>query len=158
MTKTARKSNKLKWILTIVSVVLSLATLISCLFAFGNMAETKSLSVTDYQIGTINESGKIIESKKSIYSDMVTTEDMEITLDEDCQITYKVVFYNEDEDYISMTDTLENDFNTTAIPENAEYFRIIITPNQVDGEDVIVNLFNVGKYTNMVNVEFANVK
>ena len=156
MTKTERKSNKVKWILTIVSVVLSLATLISCLFAFGNMAETKTMSSTAYHIGTIDDGGKIVDSRKSIYSDMKTTESMEITLDEDSQITYKVVFYDENEDFISMSETLETDFDTTATPENAEYFRVVITPNQIDGEDTIVNIFNMGKYTKMLNVTFAN--
>lgn len=156
MTKTERKSNKVKWILTIVSVVLSLATLISCLFAFGNMAETKTMSSTAYHIGTIDDGGKIVDSRKSIYSDMKTTESLEITLDEDSQITYKVVFYDENEDFISMSETLETDFDTTATPENAEYFRVVITPNQIDGEDTIVNIFNMGKYTKMLNVTFAN--
>lgn len=154
----AEKKNKIKWILTIVSFVLSLATIIGVLFAFGNMAETKNLSSTDYHIGMIDDGGKIVESRKSIYSDLITTEDMEITLDENANITYKVVFYDEEEKFVSATETLETDYDTTATPENAEYFRIVITPNQVDGEDIILNVFNMGKYTKMVNVQFANVK
>lgn len=152
----AEKKNKIKWILTIVSFVLSLATIIGVLFAFGNMAETKTMSSTAYHIGTIDDGGKIVDSRKSIYSDMKTTESLEITLDEDSQITYKVVFYDENEDFISMSETLETDFDTTATPENAEYFRVVITPNQIDGEDTIVNIFNMGKYTKMLNVTFAN--
>ena len=76
--------------------------------------------------GTINETGKIIESKKSIYSDMTTIEDMEITLAENSNITYKVVFYDEDENFISMTESVETDFDTTANPENAEYFELFV--------------------------------
>lgn len=154
----AEKKNKIKWIMTIVSFVLSLATIIGVLFAFGNMAETKNLSSNDYHIGIIDDGGKIVESRKSIYSDLITTEDMEITLDENANITYKVVFYDEEEKFVSATETLETDYDTTATPENAEYFRIVITPNQVDGEDIILNVFNMGKYTKMVNVQFANVK
>ena len=156
MTKT--KSNRLKWVLSIVSIVLSLATLIGVIVGVNNMADTTTLSQTDYHIGTINETGKIIESKKSIYSDMSTIEDMEITLAENSNITYKVVFYDEDEKFISMTETLETDFDTSSNPSNAEYFRVLITPNQVDGEDITLNVFNMGKYTKMINVEFANQK
>ena len=158
MTKTERKSNKLKWVLSIVSIVLSLATLIGVIVGVNNMADTTSLSQTDYHIGTINDTGKIIESKKSIYSDISTIEDLEITLAENSNITYKVVFYDEDEKFISMTETLETDFDTSSNPSNAEYFRVLITPNQVDGEDVTLNVFNMGKYTKMINVEFANQK
>ena len=158
MTKTERKGNKFKWVLSIVSILLSLATLIGVIVGVNNMADTSTLSQTDYHIGTINETGKIIESKKSVYSDMTTIEDMEITLAENSNITYKVVFYDEEEKFVSATETLETDYDTTANPENAEYFRVVITPNQVDGEDVTLNIFNMGKYTKMINVEFANKK
>ena len=158
MTRSERKSNKLKLILTIVSIVLSLATLVGMLFTFGNMADTKNFSSMDYHIGTIDDGGKIVESRKSIYSDMSTIQDLEITLDDNSNITYKVVFYDEDEKFVSATGMLETDYTSTATPENAEYFRVVITPNQVDGEDVILNIFNMGKYTKMINVSFANVK
>ena len=89
---------------------------------------------------------------------MSTIQDLEITLDDNSNITYKVVFYDEDEKFVSATGMLETDYTSTATPENAEYFRVVITPNQVDGEDVILNIFNMGKYTKMINVSFANVK
>lgn len=158
MTKTERKSNKIKWVLSIVSVILSLATLIGVIVGINNLADTTKFNITFYSIGAIDETGRIVESRKSIYSDIATTEDMEIVLNEDATITYKVVFYDEDINFISMTDALETDFDTTTTPENAKHFRVVITPYQIDGEDTIVNVFNMSKYTKMLDITFANNK
>ena len=142
--------------LIVISVILSLVSLVATIVGFSNLATTRTIKATDYAIGTINETGNIVDSKKSTYlKDMVTIEDMEITIDEDAQITYKLVFYDEEEKYISTTESLAKDYDVSTTPENAKYFRVVITPNQVDEEDVKLNFFNVRKYTNMLEIKIA---
>ena len=157
MKLTEKKKGKLKWLLTIVSVVLSIATLVAVCVGLGNIADTKKVDNGDYAIGTIvAESGKIVESKQSAYmKDAESVDGLTIDIDEEtATITYKVAFYDEDGKFISMTESQETDFDATNIPENAETFRVVITPYQVDGENVELNIFNMGKYTSQLDVSY----
>lgn len=153
---TEKSKSKLKMALSIISVILSIITIVALFVGLGKLADTKTLSNSDYSIGTINESGKIVESKQSAYSkDTYSVDGMSIELDEEtATITYKVAFYDKDGKFVSMTDTLDADFNTANIPETAETFRVVITPLAVDGEPVELNIFNVGKYVSQLKVTF----
>lgn len=154
---TEKKKSKLKLILSCVSIFLSIMTLIALVIGLNNITtSTKNVSNSDYAIGTINETGKIVESKQSAYmEDAETIDGLVIELDEEtATITYKVAFYDEDGNFISMTDALETDFDTANIPENADTFRVVITPYQVDGENVELNIFNMNKYTSQLDVTF----
>lgn len=154
MTKT--KKEKAKWRLTIGAVVLSVVALVSAIIGLTKNITTTKLGSTDYAIGSVDSTGKVIDSKKSVYSkDLNTTDNLTIDIDEDTvTITYKVAYYDENEKFVSMTEALSSDLDTTSIPSTAEYFRVIITPNQVDGEDVTLNIFNMSKYTSQIEVNF----
>lgn len=154
MTKT--KKEKAKWWLTIGAVVLSVVALVSAIIGLTKNITTTKLGSTDYAIGSVDSTGKVIDSKKSVYSkDLNTTDNLTIDIDEDTvTITYKVAYYDENEKFVSMTEALSSDLDTTSIPSTAEYFRVIITPNQVDGEDVTLNIFNMSKYTSQIEVNF----
>lgn len=149
-----KKKNKFKFALTIVSVVLSIITLIAVCVGLGNLAETKKLTNNDFAIGTINETGKVVESKQSAYTKKAYSVDgMSIELDEEtATITYKVAFYDKDGSFVSMTDSLDEDFVTSTIPATAKTFRVVVTPLAVDGEPVELSIFNVGKYTSQIQV------
>ncbi len=152
-----KKKSKLKWALSIVSIVLSVITLVALCVGLGNLASTKTLGNSDYAIGTINEDGKVVDSKQSAYTkNTYKTEDMSIDIDEEtATITYKVAFYDKDGKFVSMTEALDEDFDTTNIPETATEFRIVVTPLAVDGEAVELNIFNVGKYTSQLDVKVS---
>ncbi len=148
-----KKSNKLKGILAIVSIVLSVITLVALCVCLGNATTTKTLRNSDYAIGTINESGIVVESKQHIYTeDSYSVEDMVIELEEGANITYKVAFYDKDGKFVSMSDAQSADFDVTNVPATATEFRIVITPNAVDGEAVELTIFNMSKYTNQLSV------
>lgn len=153
---TEKKKGKIKWWLTITSVILSIATLVAVCVGLGNIADTKKVDTNDYAIGTIAETGKIVESKQSAYmKDAESVDGLVIDIDEEtATITYKVAFYDEDGKFISMTESQETDFDTANVPENAETFRVVITPYQVDGENVELNIFNMGKYTSQLDVSY----
>jgi len=156
MNLTEKKKNKLKWWLTLTSIVLSVATLVAVCVGLGKIGDTKNVSNSDYAIGTINETGKIVDSKQSAYmKDAETIDGLVIDIDEEtATITYKVAFYDEDGKFISMTESQESDFDATNIPENADTFRVVITPYQVDGENVELNIFNMSKYTSQLDVSY----
>ena len=78
-----------------------------------------------------------------------------IDIDEDnATISYRVVFYDEEGEYLSTTEALETDYDETTTPETAESFRVVITPDQVDGEDVEISIFTMSKYANQLDVAY----
>ena len=154
---TTKKKTRLKWLLTIGSAVLSVVALVGVCFGVSNLAKTKSVNNGDFAVGTIvAESGKIVESKHSAYmKDAENVDGLTIDIDEEtATITYKVAFYDEDGKFISMTETMDEDFDATNIPENATQFRVVVTPYQVDGENVELNIFNMSKYTSQLEITY----
>lgn len=151
------KKSKLKWIITLVSLFLSIATLVAVCVGLGNLNEkTENVSRSDYKIGTITETGKLADSKQHAYmKDAETIDGLVIDIDEEnATITYKVAFYNEDGEFISMTESMETDFDSANIPESATSFRVEITPNEVDGEKVDLNIFNLSDYTSQIEITY----
>lgn len=150
------KNDKLKWWLTLGSIVLLAVMVISLCVTLGRTQTTTTLNNGAYHIGSIDTTtGAIVDSKQNIYSDMFTTKDLTIEVEENAQITYKVVFYNENNDFVSATDSQSANFVNTNIPSTATQFRVVITPNLVDGENVRVNIFNMAKYTGMLKISVA---
>lgn len=150
------KNKKTSIILTITAIVLSVLALAGVMVSMYKSNSTTKVNSSMYTIGAINETGKVVESRQSAYlRDMQKIDGLTIELDEEtATITYKVVFYNEDGEFVSMTESLDADFDAETIPETATQFRVIITPYAVDGEAVELNIFNVGKYVNQLEVSF----
>lgn len=150
------KNDKFKWILTAIGFALIAVLIFSLFSAFNSTQTTTKLTTTSYHIGSLDTTtGNIIESKKNIYSNIEQTKDLDIDLKDNATITYKVAFYDEDEKFISITTSQSTDFDNTNIPSTAEYFRVLITPFQIDGEDVEVTIWNLNKYSSMITVEYA---
>lgn len=150
------KTNKFKIALMSVGLILVSAVVTALCFGFANLNTTKTVSAGAYDIGTIDATtGKYVASEKSIYmEEMQTIDGLTIEVEEDAQVSYKVAYYNEDKVFISMTDALTEDLATDSIPESASYFRVVITPNAVDGEDVEISLLNASKYAKQITVTY----
>ena len=151
------KKDKMKTLLIVLSFVLSLITTIAVCFGISNATKTtQSVSKSEFVLGSVDESGKVIESKKSIVMENAKNVDgLTIDIDEEnATITYRVVFYGEDGEYLSTTESLETDYDATSTPETAETFRVVITPYQVDGEDVKIGYFTINKYAKQLDITY----
>ena len=152
----AKSLSKVSLGVAITSIVLAVVTVLGISVGLHNANITsKTMNASDYTVGAITVEGKIVESKLSVYSDMETVEGLEIELDsETATVTYKVAFYDEDGKFLSITGEQTGDFDNENVPENAKSFRIIITPYEVDGEAVKLNVFNKAEYIKQVTVRF----
>lgn len=150
------RTNKSKWILTLVAFLLVAVVLISFGVKLSQQEKTVSVNGFNYSIGTIDSTtGKVADSKKSIYTkNMGNVDGLEIKVNDDATITYKVAFYDEEKEFIEMSTASAEDFDVEDLPEGAVYFRVVITPNQIDGEDVNVSIFNVLHYANMLKITY----
>lgn len=152
-----RKLSKLSIGVGITAIILTLLTVLGISVGIHNANVTsRKVSVSDYEIGAITEEGKIVDSKLSIYMEEAETVDgLEIELDSDsATVTYKVAFYDEDGKFLSMTEEQTGDFDNANVPENAKSFRIVITPYEVDGESVKLNVFNKSEYIKQLTVRY----
>ena len=153
-----KRKSKFKWTITIISFVMSV--IMFGAFVVGLFTAppktTDNVGTLDYAIGGIDASCKIIESYKSIYmKEMCSVSGIDIDLNEDSSIvTYEIVFYDEDKKYISTSEVLSEDYDGSSNPEGAEFFRVIITPNQIDDEDVIITALNIGKYAKQLTITY----
>ncbi|MBO5850951.1 MAG: hypothetical protein J6R29_01300 [Clostridia bacterium] len=155
---TAVKKSKTSLVVSIVSMLLSVVTILALVFSLGSsQVTTTTANATMFKNGAINEDGKVIESNLSaVLSEAKTVKDMNIEIDEESAvITYKVAFYDKDGNFISMTDEQVADFDVNEIPQDADTFRVVVTPNEVDGEAVKINSLNRVKYVKQLKVSFA---
>ena len=151
------KKEKTKALLIVLSFVLSLITTVAVIFGVSNATKTtESVSKSEYVLGNVDENGKTIDSKKSIVMKKAKNVDgLAIDIDEEnATVSYRVVFYGEDGEYLSSTETLETDYDASSTPETAETFRVVITPYQVDGEDVKIGYFTINKYAKQLEITY----
>lgn len=149
-------SNKTKSIATLVAFGLIAIVLVAFGIKINAQNKTVSLDGLSYAVGTINSTnGKINESNYSLYSKKLGKVDgLEIKLKDNASITYKVAFYDEDKEFISISTAQSDDFDNSDIANSAVYFRVVITPNEVDEEPVKVTVLNMFKYANMLTVTY----
>ena len=151
------KKEKVKGFMIAVSCLLSIATATMVGVGMSNsLKTTATVRGVEYTRGNVNNSGNIIESKKSIVmKDTKNVDGLMIDIDEEnATVTYRVVFYGEDGEYLSTTESIATDYEEEITPDGAETFRIVVTPNQVDGEDVQIGALSVGKYAKQIEVTY----
>lgn len=149
------KKDKFKWAFTLISIILLAVVVISIGIRLNKNEKTVKVSTRMYAIGAIDNTGKIVESKQSIYlRDMQTVDGLVIETAENASVSYIVSYYDEDKAFVSATTAQTADLDTTGIPSTAKYFRVMITPAEVDGEKVTVTIWNMSKYSNQLKIEF----
>ena len=150
------KKDRVKWVIVFSAIVLIIIAIAALFVGFCKTQPVRTITSADYSICAIDETtGEVVESDKSItMKDVKNIDGLKIVLKEDSNVKYKVAFFDESKTFISVSDEMNVSFDNSAIPETAKYFKITITPNQVDGEDVIIDLSNVSTYANQLTVSF----
>lgn len=110
-------------------------------------------NITGWTVGTINASGKVEEAKDSMYTGFITSDGLEIELVKNADITYQVVYYDNQKEFISKSSVYSADFDNSTIAETAEWVRIVATPtNDDDGE---ISLTEKYSYAKQITVTYA---
>ena len=155
--KEMKKKFKIRYIIIIISVMLSLVTAVSAIISVKNSQETTiKIGATSFVTGVVDsESGKVFDSKYSlVMKNMQSVDGLKVDVDEDTvTVGYRIAFYDENKDLIEVTSELIEDYDSAIQPENAEYFRIIIYPFSVDGERVEIGVFNSLGFINQLEIE-----
>ena len=155
---TATKKSKIAMVMSCIAAGLAAITCLAATVGLvGDAKTTKSVNAFEYTRGAINESGKVIESNEHLVTkNDYTVDGMSIEIDEDsATISYKVAFYDADGEFISVTEEQVENFDVENIPETAKTFKVVITPNYVDGEAVKINALNQYKYINQLKITYS---
>lgn len=131
MAKAAGKG-KISTIVLSIAVVLISVVLIGMIVKMTNSETTKTVGgFYNYEIGLIDDTtGEELSGTSSIRTkDYVTTDGLTVEVKKDANVSYVIYFYDTDKEFLSKTETLTADYDGTAIPEGAEYAKIVITPN-----------------------------
>lgn len=131
--------------------VIVLAGTVTVLAIQLNRTTTATLFGTAYAVGTLDDNGKVAESKENIYTkDLISVDGLKITVKEKADVQYKLYFYDADKAFVSASEEwLTADFEGT-IPETAKYVRVVIDPI----EDNEVSVFEVLGYANQLTVTY----
>ena len=142
-----KKLDSIKWVITF--VLLAVLT-IAVVFAFVKIDKTEKTKTIDnsiftYSIGLIDEEGNYEQGTTSIYTkDFISADGLEVKLDDDATISYKLFFFDENKELL---DTTEN-FDGYTMPETAEFVKVMITPTN----DPEVSIFEVGTYASQLTI------
>ena len=102
-------------------------------------------------IAALDDIGEQTDGDTSIVTrNAVTTDGLKVEIADDATVTYALYFYDADGEFVSKTADLSADFDGSAIPENAETAKIVITPTA--DEDGKVDLSEVLGYAGQVTI------
>lgn len=146
----SRKSNKVMLAVLCIAVIVLVGT-VTVLAIQLNRTTTATLFGSAYAVGTLDDNGKVAESKENIYTkDLISVDGLKITVKEKADVQYKLYFYDADKAFVSASEEwLTADFEGT-IPDTAKYVRVVIDPV----EDNEVSVFEVLGYANQLTVTY----
>ena len=146
----SRKSNKVMLAVLCIAVIVLVGT-VTVLAIQLNRTTTATLFGTAYAVGTLDDNGKVAESKENIYTkDLISVDGLKITVKEKADVQYKLYFYDADKAFVSASEEwLTADFEGT-IPDTAKYVRVVIDPI----EDNEVSVLEVLGYANQLTVTY----
>lgn len=112
--------------------------------------ETTKVINPTYAIGGLTEQGAYLDTKASIYTENAfECQGLDIDMDFKNNVSYRVFFYDEDNDFLSSTPKLSENYDETTTPMFAKYARIVITPN----DDDEIKWHEKNGYANQLEIE-----
>lgn len=117
-----------------------------------NKAEEETTKVINptYAVGGLTEQGAYLDTKTSIYTENAFgCQGLDIEMDFKNNVSYRVYFYDIDNNFLSSTDILTENYDETTTPEYASYARIVITPNDDDS----ISWYEKNGYADQLTIE-----
>ena len=153
---THKRADNVKWVIAFVLIAVLLVGMAVMALKISDEDSTLSVSRFDWEIGGIDsDTGEECGWRSSIrMKKAVTVDGLDITVAEDSEIIYSVYFFTINEDgeevFLSSLLYIEEDFDATTIPENAELCRVTIS-HVYDPE---INFYEIGKYVEQISIVY----
>lgn len=146
-----KTADAVKWVVVFLLVIGLIGAVVTLYVMLDRQTTVTEIGAEAYTIATLDESGEQTDGDTSIVTrNAVTTDGLKVEIADDATVTYALYFYDADGEFVSKTADLSADFDGSAIPENAETAKIVITPTA--DEDGKVDLTEVLGYAGQVTV------
>ena len=148
---TRKTADAVKWVIVFLLVIGLIGAVVTLFVMLDRQTTVTQIGAEAYTIAALDDSGEQTDGDTSIVTrNAVTTNGLKVEIADDADVTYTIYFYGSEDEFISKTEALSADFDGSAIPENAETAKIVITPTA--DEDGKVDLTEVLGYAGQVTV------
>ena len=111
--------------------------------------ETTKIINPTYAVGGLTENGAYLETEGSLYTENAfECQGLDIELDFKSNISYRVFFYDNENDFLSSTPKLTANYDEDTTPLFARFARVVITPN----EDEEIKWYEKSGYANQLTI------
>lgn len=149
--KKHKTADTVKWIIVFLLIIGLAATTVTLFVKLDRQTTVTEIGAEAYMIGTLDDEGVKAEGDTSIVTrNAITTDGLKVEIADDADVTYTIYFYGSEDEFISKTDALTENFDGSTIPENAESAKIVITPTADD--DGKIDLTEVLGYAGQITV------
>ncbi len=130
------RKDAIKWIVTAILLVAIITTLVVVIVKLNKNDKTATVGYRSYEIGTLSETGEFTKSNEAIVTkEYITVKGLTVELKEDAKVQYRVFYYTKDSEtgkmtFVSATELTSSDLAVNAIPETAQYAKILIVPTR----------------------------
>lgn len=146
-----KTADAVKWVVVFLLVIGLIGAVITLFVMLDRQTTVTEIGAEAYTIAALDDSGEQTDGDTSIVTrNAVTTDGLKVAIADDATVTYALYFYDADGEFVSKTADLSADFDGSAIPENAETAKIVITPTA--DEDGKVDLSEVLGYAGQVTI------
>ena len=144
-------ADAVKWVVVFLLVIGLIGAVVTLFVMLNRQTTVTQIGPEAYTIATLDENGEQAEGDTAIVTrDTFTTDGLKVAIADDATVTYALYFYDADGEFVSKTAALSADFDGSAIPENAESAKIVITPTA--DEDGKVDFTEVLGYAGQVTI------
>ena len=145
-----KASDMVKWVIIFLIAIGLIGAVITLVIRLDRQTTVTEIGAELYTIAALDENGKQTDGDTSIVTrSAFTTDGLKVEIEDEATVTYTLYFYGSENEFISKTAALSEDFDGS-IPENAETAKIVITP--IEDEDGKVELTEVLGYAGQVTV------
>ena len=149
--KRHKMSDMVKWVIVFLLMIGLIASTVTLFVKLDRQTTVTEIGAEAYVIGTLDDDGAKADGDTSIVTrNAISVDGLKAEIADDATITYTLYFYDADGEFVSKTAALSSDFDGSAIPENAETAKIVITPTE--DEDGKVDLTEVLGYAGQVTI------
>ncbi len=145
-----KASDKVKWVFVFLIAIGLIGAVITLFILLDRQTTVTEIGPKAYTIAVLDENGKQTDGDTSFVTrSAFTTDGLTVEIEDEATVTYTLYFYGAEDEFISKTAALSEDFDGS-IPDNAETAKIVITP--IEDEDGKVALTEVLGYAGQVTV------
>lgn len=145
-----KASDMVKWVIIFLISIGLIGAVITLFILLDRQTTVTEIGAEAYTIAALDENGEQTDGDTSIVTrSAFTTDGLKVEIEDEATVTYTLYFYGAENEFISKTAALSEDFDGS-IPENAETAKIVITP--IEDEDGKVDLTEVLGYAGQVTV------